>query len=311
MDIPSVSPATVQPLAARFIRQTRCSTSTRLQRIGSATHFRGADGADRIHRSGPLRDQHIHCPNLAAVSSRVGAWPSADPLYSTAPHISAGPLPWGPVARAFTSRLAVLVEKGPTLVKAIQHTGRDLQAALLRQALSKPDHRTGRSSDTILGRITSVGRDRAGRRPFGSRALAPSPRSRRPLGRMLIEELTAGAEVRFDLLRALDPTLVCNSLCKVQHRCARKAGTATYVPWRSRLRWPRRNMLVEEGSTDCAVALQASRKPETLPGCNSPQACVSSAPWIHPPSALTSHTSGWTTDRQGGGSSELQRLSRL
>ena len=72
MDIPSVSPATVQPLAARFIRQTRCSTSTRLQRIGSVTHFRGADGADRIHRSGPLRDQHIHCPNLAAVSSRVG-----------------------------------------------------------------------------------------------------------------------------------------------------------------------------------------------------------------------------------------------
>ena len=45
----------------------------------------------------------------------------------------------------------MLVEKGPTLLKAIQHTGRDLQAALLRQALSKPDHRTGRPSDSILG----------------------------------------------------------------------------------------------------------------------------------------------------------------
>src|SRR4051794_41761329 len=54
---------------------------------------------------------------------------------------------------AFASPLAVLVEEGSALLKALQNTRRDLQAALLRQPACKPDHRGGRLSVLIAVRL--------------------------------------------------------------------------------------------------------------------------------------------------------------
>src|SRR5215218_1567408 len=67
-------------------------------------------------------------------------------------------------ASALASLLAVLVEESPTPPKALQHTGRDCQPALLRQPPSKPDHWTGRLSILIYRgmRVASVGRGSAG-----------------------------------------------------------------------------------------------------------------------------------------------------
>src|SRR5215212_352082 len=95
----------------------------------------------------------------------------------------------------FAFRPAVLVEKGPALLKALQNTRRDRQPALLRYPVRKPHHRAGWLSVVIAAR-TRVSRVRAGRTCLSLRAPVRSSLAL-PLCRcVLVEEPAAGAVIR-------------------------------------------------------------------------------------------------------------------
>src|SRR4051794_5445335 len=137
---------------------------------------------------------------------------------------------------AFASPLAVLVEEGSALLKALQNTRRDLQAALLRQPVCKPDHRAGRLSVLIAARLRGS-RNCAGGRGLGGRACALTSRPFDCPTCVLIEELAAGVKIRLDRLWALDPALMRESLCQAQHRRARRASVTLRDLGRIRPGW--------------------------------------------------------------------------